>query len=153
MDQQLGLVLAKAREKGHFLPWGLVFADAAISGTTSDRAGYRLAKRALGVEGLAAMYIDEIGRASRDNVETLRLGRLVARTGKRLIGVSDGFDSDNAASKMMLSIFGMVHECFVDQLQSKVHRVMDDAFERGRTSTRRPSGISSSPPSAPMARA
>ena len=77
------------------------------------------------------LYIDEIGRASRDGVEAMRLGRLVESRRKRLIGVSDGFDSTAPMSKLMLSIFATWQEWFIDQLRCKVHRGMEDAFDRG----------------------
>jgi DNA invertase Pin-like site-specific DNA recombinase len=131
LDQQLRLQLERAAQLGHFIPWACVFADAAVTGTTADRHGYTAAKQSLGVEGIEALYIDEIGRASRDAIEALRLGRLVDRSGRRLIGVSDGFDSTSPTSKIMLSLFAMLQEWFIDQLRSKVHRGMDDAFGRG----------------------
>ena len=71
LDQQLRLQLEKARQNNHFIPWRLVFADAAVSGTTADRSGYILAKKALRIAGMETMYIDEIGRASRDAIESL----------------------------------------------------------------------------------
>jgi DNA invertase Pin-like site-specific DNA recombinase len=131
LDQQLKLQLEKARTNGHFIPWCYVFADAAVTGTTADRNGYILAKRSLGLEGMEVLYIDEIGRASRDAIESMQLGRLVAQRGKRLIGVSDNFDSSLQMSKMMLSFFATQQEWFVDQLRSKVRRGLDDAFGRG----------------------
>ena len=51
--------------------------------------------------------------------------------GSRLVGCTDGFDSSHAHSKMMLSMFAMVHEHFVDQLRGKVRRGTDDAFRMG----------------------
>ena len=74
---------------------------------------------------IAVLYLDEIGRASRDTIEALRLGQLIAIKKKRLIGVSDGFDSDSEMSKIMLSIFAAVQEWFIDQLRSKVYRGID----------------------------
>ncbi len=131
LDQQLRLQLERARRDGRFIPWAWVFADAAVTGTTADRRGYEMAKLALTVEALDVLYIDEIGQASRDAIEALRLGRLVERRGKRLMGVSDGFDSASPTSKLMLAMFATLQEWFIDQLRSKVHRGMDDAFGRG----------------------
>jgi len=132
--QQLNLILDRAKANDHFIPWNLVFADAAISATTaSHRRGYIMAKEAIAdsESPLEILYIDEMGRASRDAVESLRLGRLISSRGKRLLGVSDSFDSDSEMSKMHLSMFAMVQEWFVDQLKSKVNRGMRDAFFRG----------------------
>ena len=52
-------------------------------------------------------------------------------SGKRMIGVSDGFDSDVTMSKMQLAMFAALQEMFIDQLRSGVVRGMDDAFRQG----------------------
>jgi site-specific DNA recombinase len=133
LAQQLGLQLARARQNDHYIPWEHVYGDAAITGTTADRHGYKMAKAAIADEenGVAVLYIDGIGRASRDMVEALSLGKLVDESGKRMIGVSDGFDSDAAMSKIQLAIFAALQEMFIDQLRSGVNRGMHDAFQRG----------------------
>ncbi|MFO0850795.1 MAG: recombinase family protein, partial [Gemmataceae bacterium] len=142
LDQQLRNVLVRAAADRAaadraFVPWAFVFADAAVTGTTAARRGYQQAKAAVRgpAAGPARLYLDELGRASRDAVEALRLGRLVDRVGKRLVGVTDGFDSALPQSKMMLALFAMLHEWFVDQLRAKVRRGMADAFGQGRTVT------------------
>src|SRR5262249_14694124 len=124
LAQQLKLILEKARTANQFIPWSFVFADAAVSGTTADRRGYALANAVLedASSPISTLYIDEIGRASRDAVEALRLGQLVDTQKKGMIGVSDGFDSSSPMSKMMLSIFAVLQEWFIDQLRSKVKR-------------------------------
>jgi len=133
LDQQLRLQLERGRQNGHFIPWDRVFADAAVTGTTAKRTGYELAQAALKAPSasVGVLYIDEIGRASRDMIEALKLGRDVARQRKRLIGVSDGFDTDTPGAKIQLSFYAALHESFVDQLRAKVRRGMHDAFHRG----------------------
>ena len=133
LNQQLRLQLEKAAANGHFIPWSFVFADAAVSGTTAARRGYEMSKASLqnAVLEIKVLYIDELGRASRDAVETLQLGRLVQRLKRRLLGVSDGTDSESPMFKFMLSIFAALQEWFIDQLRSKVNRGLDDAFDRG----------------------
>jgi hypothetical protein len=42
--------------------------------------------------GPRRLYADELGRARRDHIEALRLGKFVEALRKRMIGVSDGFD-------------------------------------------------------------
>jgi len=49
----------------------------------------------------------------------------------RLIGASDGFDSSNQQSKIMLAMMRWFNEVFIDQLKAKVHRGQTDAFKRG----------------------
>lgn len=134
LDQQLKNVLERAARDGVFIPWEYVFADAAVSGTTAARRGYQMAKAAVELDdgGPHVFYVDEIGRASRDAIEALRLGRLIEVRKKRMVGVTDGFDSDGTYSKIMLQVFAMLQAWFVDQLRSKVLRGMADGFARGK---------------------
>ena len=133
LAQQLRNCLERAKRENAFIPWSLVFADAAITGTHANRRGYKLAKSIIEADQntVNLIFIDEIGRASRDAIEALLLGRLVDASSRRLIGASDSFDSTSAHSKMMLHMFAMLHEFYVDQLKQKVDRGMRDAFERG----------------------
>jgi DNA invertase Pin-like site-specific DNA recombinase len=56
---------------------------------------------------------------------------LADETGVRVIGASDGFDSANPQSSLLLPVLGSMNEAFITQLRSKVKRGMDDAFRRG----------------------
>lgn len=133
LDQQLKNVLERAAQDGVFIPWEYVFADAAVTGTTAARRGYRMAKASVEIDdGPHDVLVDEIGRASRDAVEALTLGNLIQARKKRLVGATDGFDSDQGDSRLKLHIFAMVQEWFVDQLRSKVLRGMADGFTRGK---------------------
>ncbi|CAN5530265.1 hypothetical protein BH11PLA2_BH11PLA2_46380 [soil metagenome] len=134
LDQQLVNVLEKAKQTGIFIPWSFVFADAAITGTIAARHGYQLAKRLIqdNDANVDVLLIDEIGRASRDAIEALHLGRMIEMSKKRMIGATDGFDSANQISKLQLDLYDMLHELFVDQLREKDRRGMRDAFGEGK---------------------
>jgi site-specific DNA recombinase len=134
LDQQLLNVLTRARRDGVFVPWQYVLADAAVSGTLACRRGYTLAKALVErriESGVAWFLIDDLSRMSRNTIESLRLGELATETGVRLIGASDGFDSANPQSSLLLPVLGSMNEAFITQLRSKVKRGMDDAFRRG----------------------
>ena len=134
LDQQLLNVLNRARRKGVFVPWCYVLADAAVSGTLACRTGYTLAKSLVErreASGVAWFLIDDLSRMSRNAIESLRLGELADETGVRVIGASDGFDSANPQSSLLLPVLGSMNEAFITQLRSKVNRGMDDAFRRG----------------------
>jgi site-specific DNA recombinase len=133
LAQQLRNVLERAHRDGAFIPWQWVFADAAVTGTTAARRGYSMAKALIKADGEPRhLYVDEIGRAARHAVEALTLGESVGQAHKRMIGVSDGFDTDMPHAKLMLHIYAMLQEWFVDQLRGKVDRGMTDAFLAGR---------------------
>ena len=134
LDQQLLNVLNRARRDGVFVPWQYVLADAAVSGTLACRRGYTLAKMLVeqrNKSGVAWFLIDDLSRMSRNTIESLRLGELAGETGVRVIGASDGFDSANPQSSLLLPVLGSMNEAFITQLRSKVNRGMDDAFRRG----------------------
>ncbi|MCE9630149.1 MAG: recombinase family protein [Planctomycetia bacterium] len=134
LDQQLMNVLQRARRDGVFIPWHYVCADYAVSGTLACRRGYIVAKMLVerrSDTGVAWFIIDDLGRMNRNALESLRLGELVEATQVRLIGASDGFDSSNQQSKIMLAMMSSFNEVFIDQLKAKVHRGQTDAFNRG----------------------
>ena len=99
-----------------------------------QRRGYQLAPRVMESEtsGANALLIDELGRATRDHIEALQLGKRVIDHGKRMIGVTDGFDSAEPFSKRQLTIYGMINEMFSEQLRARVMRGMKDAFSQGK---------------------
>ena len=66
LDQQLRNILERARREDMFVPWAFVCADAAVSGTTSERRGYQMAKALIEADGsIECLYVDEMGRAAR----------------------------------------------------------------------------------------
>lgn len=134
LDQQLNNVLQRARRDDVFIPWHYVCADYAVSGTLACRRGYTVAKMLVerrADTGVAWFIIDDLGRMNRNALESLRLGELVEATQVRLIGASDGFDSSNQQSKVLLAMMSSFNEVFIDQLKAKVHRGQTDAFNRG----------------------
>ncbi|MEX0670565.1 MAG: recombinase family protein [Pirellulales bacterium] len=134
LDQQLLNVLTRARRDDVFVPWTYVLADAAVSGTLTFRTGYTIAKALVErseESGVAWFLIDDLSRMSRNTIESLKLGELAGETGVRIVGASDGFDSSNPQSSLLLPVLGSMNEAFVTQLRAKVRRGQDDAFRRG----------------------
>jgi site-specific DNA recombinase len=134
LAQQLINVLNRACREGVFIPWEYVLADAAVSGTLACRRGYMIAKALVErrqESGASWFLIDDLSRMSRSTIESLRLGELTADTEVRLVGASDGFDSANPQSTILLPMLGSMNEAFIHQLRAKVRRGMDDAFRRG----------------------
>ncbi|MFN5329610.1 MAG: recombinase family protein, partial [Planctomycetota bacterium] len=142
LSQQLRNVLIRANADKVFIPWNLIFADAAITGTISGRIGYQQAKSVILESGspVACLYVDDIGRASRDTSEILDLARLIKEAGKGMIGASDGIDLASDNSKIMVTVNGMLNEQHIDQLRSKVNRGMRDSFLQGKVVSNAPFG-------------
>ncbi len=142
LSQQLRNVLIRANADKVFIPWNLIFADAAITGTISARKGYQQAKSVILETGspVACLYVDDISRASRDTSEILDLARLIKEAGKGMIGASDGIDLASDNSKIMVTVNGMLNEQQIDQLRSKVNRGMHDSFLQGKVVSNAPFG-------------
>ncbi|MEM7313530.1 MAG: recombinase family protein, partial [Planctomycetota bacterium] len=107
LSQQLRNCIERANRDGVVIPWGLVFADAAITGTHRHRRGYQLIESVICGEqqSVSRFYLDELGRASRDQIDSLRLGQSITSNRRVLIGATDGYDSSGSAGKMQLQIF------------------------------------------------
>ena len=133
LDQQLRNVLEPAQRHGHQIPWRLVFADSGVTGATAGRTGYQLTKAAMAESpGPFALYFDDGSRLSRDMAETIHFCRDLQERGQRVLGASDGFDSESEMYKAMLGVSGLVHEFYIDGLKKKVTRGQDDSFRLGK---------------------
>lgn len=133
LDQQLRLTLERACREQHFVPWEHVYADSGVSGTTAGRTGYQLAKAAMSEGGgPKALYVDDLSRLSRDMVESVSFCRDLSDAGRRVVGASDGFDTEQEQYKALLAVSGVLHEFYVDGLKKKVGRGQDDAFRQGK---------------------
>ena len=144
IDDQLFLQLQRARHEGIFIPWQWVFADAGVSGTTTNRTGYRMLKSLACQEPqpeISAIFIDELARATRNAIEALSFGQLMNDQGVRLLGVSDNFDSGQPQAKASLMFSAFVSEQFVDQHRYRVRRGHLGAEKRGSAIGRIPVGI------------
>ncbi|MEI8197585.1 MAG: recombinase family protein, partial [Phycisphaerae bacterium] len=149
-DDQLYLALINAKKHGVFIPWCYVCADAGVTATISNRTGYKLVKNILarkGVGEVTTVFIDEIDRASREGIETLQLGKLVTSLGKRLIGVSCGYDSNDPSAKTKLYFYAMFNEEYVSQLKTKVTRGKQGTARRGTSLAKPPFGLKLTPAS------
>lgn len=119
--------IRKAKEKGYFIPWQLVFCDYARSGLISTaRNGYMGYKRAIADKSLpfVATFIDDFTRASREALEWWKLAHLSKYHKKKMLGASDGFDLDDANWDVWVTVYGLVSRLFIKQLKQKVKRGM-----------------------------
>ena len=120
IDDQLRNVRAWCKREGWPAP--KVYADAAISGSRNDRPQYRamLADAMAGEFGV--LLVDDISRLVRDKDRCgLMIKRLVF-AGVRVIGVSDGVDTDRKSHKADVGLRGLMAELYLDDLAEKTHR-------------------------------
>jgi site-specific DNA recombinase len=107
------------------------YADSAISGSTSDRPGYRgmLADAESG--RFQALLVDDLSRLSRDQVEAERTIRRLEHWGIIIVGVSDGYDSRSKSRKVHRGVRNLLNEVYLDDLREKTHRGLEGQARRG----------------------
>jgi site-specific DNA recombinase len=106
--------------------WQIVerYTDKGISGTKDEtgRSGYKAMLDAARAKGFDALLVDDLSRLSRDSMKTEEARRLFVYLGVRLIGVSDGIDTDSKGHKVLSGFKGLMNDIFLDDLRDKIHR-------------------------------
>ncbi|MCH8113204.1 MAG: recombinase family protein [Proteobacteria bacterium] len=98
------------------------YQDAAKSGATADRPGYQEMVGAAKDGRFDILVVDDLSRLSRDEIETKQLIRRFRYWGLRIIGASDGFDTDSKGYKVHAGVRGLINEIYLDDLRDKTHR-------------------------------
>lgn len=83
------------------------YADRAISGTTSDRPDYQRMLKDAKAKQFDILLVDDFSRLSRDSVESEQTRRRLVHYGVRLIGVTDGIDTQTKNHEMLSGIKGV----------------------------------------------
>lgn len=122
-----------AAAHGHTIPTGQVYYDEAMSGVGTDRPGLtNLLKAACSPHPpFDAVLIDDTNRLSRSTQDVLSIYNLLNFKGIQLIAVSQGIDSRNDQSELLLTMHGLVDGLYVKELAKKTHRGLEGNFLRG----------------------
>jgi Slp family outer membrane lipoprotein len=107
------------------------YADRAISGTTSDRPDYQRMLVDAKAKHFDVLLVDDFSRLSRDSVETEQTRRRLVHWGVRLIGVSDGIDTNTKNHEMLSGFKDIMNAQFVSELRDKIARGMTGKALRG----------------------
>lgn len=107
--------------------------DEAVSASTP--VALRQGGKALLADALASRWevliIEGLDRLSREVGEQEAIVKRLEHRGIRIIGVSDGYDSEASGRKVMRIARGLVNELYLDDLRAKTHRGLAGQFERG----------------------
>ncbi|WP_249216095.1 recombinase family protein [Burkholderia cenocepacia] len=107
--------------------------DEGVSGKTPVEA--RAGGKKLMADAMAGRFdmliVESLDRLSRDQVEQERIMRRLEFRGLRVIGVSDGYDSDSSSRKVQRTVRGLVNELYIDDLRAKTLRGQTGQVERG----------------------
>ena len=108
-----------------------VYADAAISGSRTDRPRYRdlLADAAAGLWSI--LLVEDLSRLSRDEVEGIQAVRRLEHRGVRVIGVSDGYDSSRPGRTAQRGVRALLSSLYLEDLAFRTHRGLEGQAKRG----------------------
>ena len=98
------------------------YEDKAVSGSKRDRAGYQCMLKDAQGKQFNVLVVDDLSRLSRDEVELKQALKRLTFWGIRVIGVSDGFDTNDKSHKVQSSVRGLINEIYLDDLREKTHR-------------------------------
>ena len=103
-------------------PAPVLFQDAATSGALLQRAGLDAMQHAAQHHQFNVLLVDDLSRLGRDMAETPRIVKQLKFMGIRVIGVSDGVDTDREGYKAQIGLHGIMGEMYLDDLAKKTHR-------------------------------
>jgi site-specific DNA recombinase len=111
-----------------------VHSDCAISGATPVHR--RPGASTCVADALAGRFdvllVESLDRLSRNLVEQETVIRRLEHRGIRIVGVSDGYDSNSGAGRKLLrGVRGLISETYLDDLRAKTHRGLAGQIERG----------------------
>ncbi len=118
LDDQLRNCRAWCARQG--LPEPSTFQDAAISGARLDRPGY--ARLLAEIHQYDILLVDDLSRLGRDKDEIGKTVKRLTFSGVRLVGVSDGVDTQRRGHKIDVGLRGLMSELYLDDLADKTHR-------------------------------
>lgn len=130
IDDQARVCRARSDREGWIV--AVLHSDDGVSGSTPVAA--RSGGAALLADALAGRFevllMEGLDRLSRDSVEQEQIVRRLEHRGIRIIGVSDGYDSNHAGRKLHRGMRGIINEIYLDDLRAKVHRGLDGLVAR-----------------------
>jgi site-specific DNA recombinase len=100
------------------------YEDRALSGTTSERPGYQQLLTDAKAKLFDVVLVDDFSRLSRDSSESEQARRRFVHWGVRLIGVTDGIDTNTKNHEMLSGIKGVMNQAFISDLKDKISRGM-----------------------------
>jgi len=133
IEDQLRICRDHAERQG----WIVVaeFRDAAISGTTAERPGYKALQIAMRRGQIDIILAEALDRISRDQEHIAAFHKLVAFTGLRFVTLAEG-----AISTLHVGLKGTMNALFLKDLSDKTRRGMEGRLRAGRGIGRVPYG-------------
>ena len=127
IDDQVRRCSDFAHEHGGVTKDELVFSDRATSGAGIDRPGYeRMMRLATSKPRLIdVILVEDLSRLSRAQADLFTIQRLLEFSEVRLIGISDGIDTDAKHSRLTFGLKSLVSAVYLDELRDKTLRGLE----------------------------
>lgn len=129
IEDQLRICRARAEREG----WQVVaeFHDAAISGSTDDRPGFRALQEAIRADRVDVVLAEALDRISRDQEHVAAFHKLVRFAEIRFVTLSEG-DVD----RIHVGLKGTMNALFLEDLGRKTRRGLEGRVRAGRSTGR-----------------
>lgn len=108
-----------------------VYADAAISGSRTDRPQYQQMLADAQAGAWSVLLVEDLSRLSRDEVEGVQAVRRLEHRGVRVVGVSDGYDSDKPGRTAQRGVRALLSALYLEDLAARTHRGLEGQARRG----------------------
>lgn len=108
-----------------------VYADAAISGSRMDRPQYQRMLADAQAGAWTVLLVEDLSRLSRDEVEGVQAVRRLEHRGVRVVGVSDGYDSDKPGRTAQRGVRALLSALYLEDLAARTHRGLEGQARRG----------------------
>lgn len=124
---------SQARSEREGWPIVATYTDEGISGSVpvALRAGGKQLLASALAKRFDVLLVEGLDRLSREIGEAEQLVKRLEHRGIRIIGTSDGYDSQAKGRKVMRIARGLVNELYLDDLREKTHRGLAGQFDRG----------------------
>ena len=103
----------------------LAISDSATSGASLQRPGFERLMRLAESKEIDVIVTEDLSRVSRDISDSAQLFRRLRYLGVRLIGVSDGIDTDAKNAKVTYTIKSLVSDLYLEELREKTLRGLE----------------------------
>jgi len=144
IDDQVRQCRLAAQKMGYTVDEKWIFTDSAISGGhkgSAKRAAFRSLLDAVEARQIDVLFVDEVSRVARNDLDGARLSTFVDTIGLRLVVVSDHIDTETNENWKVLWAVKLLVACQQNASTAKeVIRGMVGALERGNMIAQTPIG-------------
>lgn len=103
----------------------VVFADYAVSGSSTDRPGFESMMTAVDAGRVDVIVTEDLSRISRDFADSANIFKRLQYASIPLLGVADGIDTSAKGAKLSFTVKSLLADLYIDDLRDKTLRGME----------------------------